>query len=406
MSDRPKPKARQTLLLLMALMAVAHLDRQILGITLDQIGSEFDLSDTQLGMLSGLIFALAFCLFGFPAAVLAARFSRRVVISGSAMIWSGMTILTAGAHSFSALVLARIGVGAGEAGSVAPAHSLISDLYPPERRASAMSIFATGTNIGVLLAFLIGGVVGQLYGWRAAFLAAGVPGLVLAALLAWKLHEPRKSASVPERIFGESLALMRADKGLHDITIAMALTGIVTFGTLSWGPTFVIRGYELSQAQTGLILALAVGIGGAIGTILSGLVADRLGARDRRWRLRFVSLAVLAGKPFTLYFLLWGEGSLGLAAMSVGALVGNVFWGPTFAYAHDRVPVHCRPMITAFLLFMFNLVGVGIGPTAIGALSDLFTSGPQGLGTALACSHVLGVMGAWLYWRAANAAHV
>lgn len=392
-------------MLLMVLMAMAQLDRQILAITLEQIGTEFSLSDTQLGLLSGLVFAAAFCLFGFPVAVLVTRVSRRRIIAGSVLIWSGMTLLASMAQSFAMLLAARIGVGAGEAGSVAPAHSLISDLYPPERRTSAMSVFAAGSNLGVLLAFLVGGVVGQIYGWRVAFLVAGLPGLVLAIVLARTLPDLRPQGRPEAAVLARTLGLIRQDAGLRFLLAAMAITGIVTFGGLSWTATFLIRSYGFSQLQTGLLMAGLVGVGGAFGTLFTGYLADRLGQRDARWRLRLVALVIAISKPLAFVFLLGPGGMIGVLAFASGALFANAFWGPTFAYAHSRVPPDCRPMITVILLFLFNLIGVGVGPTMVGILSDAWTTETEtGLGWALAVAQGLGLLGAWLYWRTASVA--
>ena len=152
---------KYVLVLLMSIFAVAHLDRHILSISLDAIGREFALTNTQLGMLSGVVFAVMFVLAGFPIAILAARGNRRNIVAASAAVWSRLTITMAGAQSYMQLVIARLGGGLGEAGAVAPAHAMISDQFPPEQRTSALATFATGANIGVLLAFLIGGVVGQ-----------------------------------------------------------------------------------------------------------------------------------------------------------------------------------------------------------------------------------------------------
>lgn len=167
--------ARRTLFLLWGVFAIAQLDRQIFSLSLDAISTEFGLSDWQLGLLSGFAFALVFVLVGFPVAALCARYNRRNIVSTSVFVWSSFIIAMAFAQSFVALFMARVGIGAGEAGAVAPAHSIISDLFPERKRASALSTFATGANFGILLAALIGGVIGQFYGWRVAFVVAGFP---------------------------------------------------------------------------------------------------------------------------------------------------------------------------------------------------------------------------------------
>lgn len=248
-------QSQRTLVLLAAVFAVGQMDRQIMSISLNAIGREFSLTDTQLGALSGVMFAIVFAIFGIPIARLAAWRSRKTIISVSVFIWSGLTAATAGAQSFLHLALARVGVGIGEAGGVAPAHSLISDLYPEERRTSAMATFVAGGNLGILLAFLIGGVIGQLYGWRWAFVVAGAPGLILAGLLHAYATEPRPaSARAPDkhrRILRETFASIWADRSLFHALMGVSVVGIVTFGALSWNAVFIIRVHGLNVAQAG-----------------------------------------------------------------------------------------------------------------------------------------------------------
>ncbi|MXN66357.1 MFS transporter [Stappia sp. GBMRC 2046] len=396
-----------TLSLLTAVFAINQLDRQILGITLEAIGQEFDLSDTKLGILSGLAFAVVFGAFGLPIARLAARGNRRNIISLSLIAWSGLTAATAGAQNFTHLALARIGVGIGEAGGVAPAHSMITDLYPPEKRTSAMATFVSGGNIGILLAFLIGGIVGQEFGWRWAFVVAGVPGILLAFLLRFTVREPERDISVKAGEQNRSLfiATSRAifdDPGLRCALFAISLTGVVTFGALAWTPTFAIRALGLSQAQAGIFLALSVGIGGGLGTWFSGRVADRLGTSDPRWRLGIAVAGLLAAKPFILGFLLLESRPPALGCLVVATLFAGIFWAPTFVFLHSRIPSHMRPMATAIFIFAFNLVGVGMGPTVVGLASDTIFSGfgSRSLGVSLAVIQAVGVAGAWFYWKA------
>jgi predicted MFS family arabinose efflux permease len=394
-----------TLLLLTAVFAVNQLDRNILAITLDQIGAEFALSDTQLGLLSGALFAVVYVLAGFPIARLAARGNRRNIISVSVAVWSGLTIAMAGARSFAELALARLGVGIGEAGAVAPAHSMISDLYPPERRTSAMATFAAGANIGVLLAFLVGGIAGQALGWRWAFVIAGVPGLALAVLLLFTVAEPARSNEAPTvrgSLFLATLRTIWNDTGLFHAMWGLAITGIVTFGALAWNAAFIIRAFGLGQAATGIYLALTIGVLGAAGTWASGAVADRLGETSPRWRLGVVVVAILVAKPFALAFLLLPSALPALACLAVSASLSAVFWGPTYAFLHSRVEPHMRPMATAIYLFVFNIAGVGIGPTFIGFASDTIFAGEgaRSLGYAIATVQVAGAWGAWHYWRA------
>lgn len=391
---------------LTAVFAINQLDRNILAITLDQIGTEFALTDTQLGLLSGAMFVLVYVLIGFPVARLAAHRNRRNIISAAVATWSSLTIAMAAAQNFAQLALARLGVGIGEAGAVAPAHSMISDLYPPEKRTSAMATFAAGANIGVLLAFLVGGIAGQALGWRWAFVIAGLPGLLLALLLRFTVAEPhRADAGAPTRqgsLFLLTWRTIRNDAGLFHAMCGLAVTGIVTFGALTWNATFIIRAHDLSQAQTGIYLALTVGILGGLGTWAGGAIADRLGADTPRWRLGVVIAAILIAKPFVIGFLLVPSAGPALACLAVSGSFAAVFWGPTYAFLHERVEPHMRPMATAIFLFVFNIVGVGIGPTFIGFASDtLFAGdGARSLASAILLVQIAGAWGVWHYWRA------
>ena len=399
--------SRYTLFVLTAIFAINSLDRHILSITLDQIGSEFSLSDTELGLLSGFMFAIVYVLFGFPIAKLASTGNRRNIIALSVAVWSTLTMTMAGAQSFVQLAIARLGVGIGEAGAVAPSHSLISDLYPPQRRTSAMATYVAGANIGVFLAFLVGGVVGQAMGWRWAFVVAGIPGLLLALVLRFTVSEPpREAASMggdkSQSLFLATLKTIWNDRGLFHAMIGISIVGIVTFGALAWNPSFIIRTHGLSQAQTGIFLALTIGIGGSLCTWLSGKLADRLGARDPRWRLGIVIAAIVLSKPFIFVFLTSESRNISLAAFVFAAVMASIFWGPTFAFLHNRVSVEQRPMATAIFLFCFNLVGVGIGPTMVGILGDeiYWDNGVRSIAFALLTIQLAGIWAAWHYWRA------
>ncbi|WP_420414259.1 spinster family MFS transporter [Roseibium sp.] len=397
---------RWTLAVLTAVFAVNNLDRHVLSIVLDPIGQEFALSDTQLGLLSGLMFALVYVLFGFPIAKLSAKGNRRNIISTCVALWSSLTIAMAGAQNFVQLAVARLGVGIGEAGAVTPAHSMISDLYPKHKRTSAMATFVTGANIGILLAFLIGGIAGQLLGWRWAFVIAGLPGLVLAVLLKFTVTEPvrEKNAVSSEKsrsLFLSSLKTIYGHRGMLHAMLGISIVGVVTFGALAWNPTLIIRSHGLTQAQTGIFLALVIGIGGGFGTWFSGKLADWLGEKNAKWRVGIVVAAILISKPFVFVFLLADNTATALAAFAVAAFMGGVFWAPTFAYLHSNLSSVMRPMGTAIYLFCFNLVGVGLGPTIIGILSDTVFSeaGNRSIAYGLLTLQIAGIWAAWHYWQ-------
>ena len=407
---------RLVLLLLIAMLAVNQMDRTILAILLEDIGAEFALSDTELGLLSGSVFILVYAAFGFPIAKLAARFNRRNIIAISMAVASALTLTVAAAGNFWQLMIARFGVGIGEGGSVVPAHSMISDLYPPEKRTSAMASFVTGANLGVLGAFLVGGIAGELFGWRWAFIIAGVPGLVLAGIVMRVVREPQREASDEiehAHLFRRTLAAIWRDKGLRHALIGLSLSSVLTHAGLAWNATYIIRAHGLGLAQTGIFLALSAGILGSLVTRQSGMLADRFGAGNPRFRLGMVVVALVLGKPFSAAFALVDSTLAALLCLLVPIGLASVFWGPTFAFLHGRVAPVMRPMATAIFMFAFSVIGVGVGPTLVGLLSDAFAplAGARSLGWAIVLIQAIGLWGAWHYFiamktlpaRAANA---
>lgn len=393
---------RYVLLLLVAMLATNQMDRTVLAILLDDIGREFSLSDTQLGLISGGLFVIVYAVFGFPVAKLAAHANRRNIIAASMVVWSALTLLVAAAQNFAQLAIARLGVSIGESGSVVPAHSMISDLYPANRRTSAMASFVVGANIGVLLAFLVGGIAGEFLGWRWAFVIAGLPGICLALIMLRTVKEPVREAGADAStrgLFARTLSAILADRGLRNALIGLSLTSILTHAGLAWNAAFIMRAHGLGMAQTGILLAGGAGILGSLVTFTSGRMADRFGARNPRFRLGIVVVAILVGKPFSAAFALLEPTWAALLCLLVPVGLASVFWGPTFAFVHGRVSPQMRPMATAIFMFAFSVIGVGLGPTLIGLLSDtLFAAaGDRSLGWSIVAIQTIGVWGAFHY---------
>lgn len=395
------------LLVLTAILAVNQLDRHVLNISLDAIGQEFSLSDTQLGLLSGLFFTVVYVFFGFPIARLAAKFNRRNIVAASAFVWSSLTIVTGAAQSFLQLALLRVGVGIGEAGAVGPSQAIISDLYPEDRRTTAMGIYVAGSTIGILFAFLIGGVVGQAYGWRWTFVIAGIPGIALAIILRFATSEPARTETAPDpsvvqTLFRSTVKRVWTDRVLLHIFIGFAISGVVTFGALTWYATYIIRFHGLSQAQTGIFLAFSVGIVGTVGSVLAGRFADYLGLAGPHRRIYVVIIGLLAAKPFALTFLLADNSVVALSALVIATFFANTISGPTFALIHNRFENELRPMATVVYLFAFNMIGLGFGPALVGLVSDtlMADAGNRSLAYSLVFVQIAGVWGAWHFWRA------
>ena len=293
---------RKLLILLSGAFVLDHMDRHILSITLDQIGQEFSLNDLALGALSGLAFAVFFGVLGVPLAKLARPGQRRLLAAGTLAAWSALTALTAASGSYLHLLLARMGVAISEAGFTPAAHSMIADSYPEGRRAGAFAFFSAGANIGLFLAFLVGGVVASAYGWRAAFLVAGLPGLVIAFVIWVRLVEPLPAApgrQVPAAagpgIAGVWRRMMR-QPSTRLVLLGAVLTATVNYGGIAWVAAFLIRRYGLEVDHVGIYLAAVAGLLGGTATFACGMAADRLGARNPAWRIGLVALTLAAAK--------------------------------------------------------------------------------------------------------------
>lgn len=395
---------------LAAAFTLSHLDRQILNITLNDIGVEFGLSDLQLGSLSGIAFAVVYVLFGFPVARITRPGRRKTILIAALSIWSGMTALIGLAGSFATIFLARVGVGIGEAGCVPPSHSMIMDAYPANKRASALSFYSAGTNVGIFLAFLIGGILASQYGWRVAFYAAAAPGLLLAFWMVFALKEPfpqlvaEKPASA-QLTYRTLINNLFADRSSRHALIGTALTAMIGYGAVAWISVFLIRSHGLSTAQAGTYLAFAIGVAGALGTWLGGVLSDMLGKRDPTWRFKFVALTIVIAKPFSVLFYLLDNTTLALTVFFIPAIAGAMFVGPTFSHLYSRVAASSRPMVTAIFMFMVNLIGLGAGPVLVGWMSDhlALSHGLDSLRLSLAILQMVGLWAAVHFWMAGRA---
>ncbi len=370
--------ARYALGLLLVVYVFNFIDRQILSILLEDIRAEIALSDAQLGFLGGIAFALFYTFAGIPIARWADRGSRRNIIALSVVVWSLMTALTGTARSFAMLLVTRIGVGIGEAGCSPPAHSLISAYFPPERRATALSIYSLGIPLGGALGTLIGAWVGAWFGWRMAFAAVGLPGVLLAGVVWLTLREPARGGtdvSVAEPTRGEESAwdvirFMARLTSFRHLAWAGALHAFVGYGAAYFVPSFFARVHEMGLEERGTWLAI-LSLIGAVGTYLGGAVSDRLSPRDVRWYMWVPAIATVLGVPIALGFYLSPDPYVALSVGVLSSIAGPMYLGPTFAMTQSLVRPHMRAMASAILLFILNLIGLGIGPWFVGFASDL-----------------------------------
>jgi predicted MFS family arabinose efflux permease len=375
-SARPRHAAAKfTLLMLLAIYVVNLIDRQILSILMDPIKKDLHLTDSQLGMLSGFSFAVFYALCGLPIARAADRLSRRNIVGFSLALWSVFTSCCGLAQGFGQLVLLRVGVAVGEAGSGPPSHSMIADLFPQGQRSAALAIYACGVPIGVLIGLAVGGWLNELFNWRIAFFVVGVPGALLALIFVATVREPSREGSAvavpaaPESTVQVLRTLWRIDS-LRQLVVAAALHSFSGYGLLAWNPTFLIRTYGIATGQVGLLLGLTFGLAGGIGTFLGGYLGDLLGRRQPRWYAWLPAIANMTSVPFYVGVFFAPTFHTALLFMVIPALMSNVFAGPVFGAVQSLAPPRMRATAAALLLFVFSLVGQGGGPLAIGLLSD------------------------------------
>lgn len=380
-------------------------DRQILAILLQSIKEEFLLSDTQLGMLGGLAFAVFYTTLGIPIARLADRHSRRTILSVSIALWSAMTALCGLATGFVSLLLARIGVGVGEAGGSPPSHSLIADYFPPEKRATALGFYSMGISVGILIGLSIGGWVNQIYGWRMAFFVVGIPGLALAILVRFTLREPPRGhaegrstpADMPS--LRETAKFLWRRRSFCHLALAAGFYSFAGYGSALWLPSFIERSYGLSKGEIGTYLGLIYGISGAAGTFLGGYFADRLSAKygDQRWNAWLPAYAMMATLPFLVAVYLSSTATAALLLLIVPYFLNHMWLGPSYSMAQGIAGLRMRATAAAFFLFVNNMIGLGLGPWVVGIISDRLSGqfGVESLRYAL-----LGVTVVMSFWAA------
>jgi len=371
---------RYALGLLTVVYVINFVDRQILAILLQSIKSDLHLRDWELGLLSGTAFGIFYATLGVPIARLADVFSRKGVIAVCLAIWSGMTALCGTAGGFAMLLVYRVGVGIGEAGGSPPAHSMISDYFPPERRATALGIFSLGVPIGILIGFLAGGWLDQTLGWRMAFVIVGLPGLLLGLLVVFTLREPPRGHSeglttkgdAPSA--GEVIRFLWRSRAFRHISFASALYTFVGYSSVNWTPSFLIRSHGMTTGEIGFWLALIYGIGGGLGTVGGGILADRWARSDLRGRAFVPAIAMLAALPFSILVFVTDSVTVALAALCAPAMLGLMYQAPAFAITQSLATPAMRATAAAVLLFVINIIGLALGPLATGVLSDVLES--------------------------------
>ena len=387
---------RYTVLGLLTLVYLfSFVDRQIVNILGSYIIEDLQLSDAQFGALTGIAFAAIYVTVGIPVARVADRGNRRNVVAISLTIWSLMTAVCGAVQNFWQLFLARAGVGVGEAGCSPPSHSMISDIFPASERSTALSIYSLGIYGGVLVGYVLGGYLAASYGWRLAFVAVGLPGVLLAVVLRMVVKEPPRGMAEAKTVSDDSPAFMEALRFLWSrasfkhIALGCALHAFVSYGLGSFVPVFLVRVHQMPIADIGLWLGVVSGVGGLLGAFGGGYLADRLTNRngDVRWQLWIPMISTVVTIPFYLLtFLVIENPYYVVLSAFIPSVAGGMYLAPCISMTHGLVGLRMRAMASAILFFVLNLIGLGLGPLATGFLSDGLEPhfGAEGLRYALA----------------------
>ena len=412
-TSAPVPRSvRVTLWILLIVYIFNFIDRQIVNILAEPIARDLGLSDTQIGLMTGLAFALFYTVLGIPIARFADRgtTSRPKVIATALAVWSAMTALCGLAQNFGQLLLARIGVGVGEAGCTPPAHSLISDMVPPERRSSALAFYSLGIPIGTLLGMIIGGTLADFVGWREAFVIVGLPGVAMALVVWFVIKDPRQSDAATILRNQNQPAALPIKEALREVMLSRAFVlllfagsaaSFLAYGKTTWTTIFFQRTHDLSPGQVGLWFGIISGVGGIFGTWLGGYLADRFGAKNRRHVLSAPAIGMALAVPLALLAYQASSWPVALILLFLPTVFNSFYYGPTYSAAQGLVPLRARAIASASLLFFQNLIGLGLGPLFFGMLSDWLQPayGEESVRYVLYGAAVLGLVPAFFFWR-------
>lgn len=377
--EKTDPYAWYVLAVLTIVYMFNFVDRQIIAIVSPAIKEELGLSDSMLGLLKGLAFAVLYTALGIPIAWAADRWNRVNIVTISLTVWSAFTALSGMAGNAAQLALARVGVGVGEAGGSPPSHSIISDYFPKEKRSTALSIFSLGIPFGQMFAFLAGGWVLENLGWRNAFFVVGVPGVILAVVLKLTVKEPVRGAMdatkalapVPFLAGAKALLAIPSFWGLLVAATAASFTG---YGVGLWAVDFYRRTYEISYQEITIPLGLLNGVAYGIGTYLGGMLTDHFGKKDKGAYAFIPALGMLLTIPVG-FLQVWAPSPTWAFIWAAPFLVGlGLYLGPTWSLVQTLAPANMRAFAVAFMFFILNIIALGFAPLWVGGLSDIFAA--------------------------------
>lgn len=383
------------------------IDRQILAILLQPIKDDLQISDTKMGFLTGFAFAAFYTVAGLPLARIADRWVRRSLIAISLVTWSVMTAASGLARGFTDLALARIGVGIGEAGATPSAHSLIADYFPPEKRATAFAVYASGIYVGVGLGFWIGGWINDAYGWRMAFFVVGLPGILMALIVRFTVREPPRGLSdhVAEKAQEHSMRevgrFFLTLPAARNASLAGGFHAFVGYGLGAWLPAFFIRVHAMTPGSLGRWMSWITALGGIIGAFAGGWIADRWVRSNPRARPYVGLIGALLSVPPLFFALLLADTEIALLALLPYNIATTLWLGPTIAMIQDLVPPSMRATASAVFLFIVTIIGLGAGPQVIGILNDLIGTKDAIRYSLLSMAILMNVIAAWFFWKTA-----
>jgi predicted MFS family arabinose efflux permease len=401
-------------LVVLAMLVVVYtfnfIDRQIVGILAVPIKADLGLTDTQLGLMGGLAFALFYTLLGIPVAMLADRRSRTTIMTVALVLWSAMTAVCGLAQNFWQLFAARLGVGVGEAGGVAPAYSLVADYFPPQQRARALGVYSFGVPIGSALGILFGGFIAAIIDWRTAFIAVGVAGIAVAPVFRRVVREPPRGrydpsyAASPAAGFGDVMRHLLRKPSFWGLSFGASASSMMGYGLFFWLPSFFVRSFGMTLLEASLYFAAILLIGGIAGIWLGGSMADRLGSARKRAYALIPAVAFLLTIPFFVGAVMSSSIALAFALFLVPTALGLVWLGPVLSSIQHVVPPNIRATASAVFLFVNNLIGIGLGTVALGALSDVLAAryGDDSLRYAILAGTVFYVVAASLFLLSAR----
>jgi len=405
-------RANYVLAVLFIVTMLNFLDRQVISIVAEPIKRDLGLSDTQLGLMTGLSFAVFYTTLAIPLAALADRWNRSRIIGISIAVWSLMTVLCGLAGNFVQLFLARVGVGIGEAGSAPASHSLIADLFPPERRAGALGIMGAAVPVGAFIAYAGGGYITEMFSWRAAFMLAGLPGLIIALVIWFTVPDPRGKVSLAKAlkpVAGEATLrsalaeLSRKPAYLH-LVAAGILVQFISYGLASFYGGLFVRVHGMDYGELGWKLGVMVGLTGGFGAWFGGKVGDIIGKRDPLLPLLVSGMVLVIAAPGMVAAIYAGNANLAIVLLGFPTFAATFYFGPSFAAVQILASDRTRAMAVAIYLMLAGLIGLGIGPVFVGGLSDYFAGGSReleasALQKALMILALFNLWAGFHYWR-------